>query len=221
MEAKKAQPKPSTRLWVGNFPPQVTEYTLVKLFQSAGKLVNIDYLWHRDGPREGEPRGYCFIEMESIQDARRAVAMLDNSVVAGRPLAVRYSTAREPSAASDDLAPWQRRQARESAAAAAALVNPNLQADKATMSTSDRIKAIERRLASMQRTDKDAAETQSGDSFARLVSNSSSRRDQNGTSRSISSSNHNRPRTEGRQISGTRSAPSVPTTKRFEPYRKR
>ncbi|OUM62764.1 hypothetical protein PIROE2DRAFT_43952, partial [Piromyces sp. E2] len=39
-------------------------YTIIKLFQKFGKVKNIEYQWHKFGPKRGEPKGYCFLEFE-------------------------------------------------------------------------------------------------------------------------------------------------------------
>lgn len=53
-----------TRIYIGNFPPTLNEYFIIKLFQKIGKIKNIEYKWHKFGPKKGEPRGYCFLEFE-------------------------------------------------------------------------------------------------------------------------------------------------------------
>ncbi|KAI8919524.1 hypothetical protein BC831DRAFT_431027 [Entophlyctis helioformis] len=143
-------PAPSTRLYVGNYGPKVTELVLIKLFQRFGRLKRIDYLWNHEGPRQGEPRGYCFLEMETVEDAGKAIAGLHGRVIEGRSLVVSYSTMR--SGADDGLTPWQRREAREAAAEAMASVNKKLQANKSSAhsSTESKIRALERKLEQMK-----------------------------------------------------------------------
>ncbi|KNC99627.1 uncharacterized protein SPPG_05013 [Spizellomyces punctatus DAOM BR117] len=82
---------PQTRLYVGNLPPTLTEYNLITLFAPHGKIRKIDYLWHKHGPRKGEPRGYCFVEYERRVDAVGAVAAMNGRVVGGRKLTVGFS----------------------------------------------------------------------------------------------------------------------------------
>ncbi|KAJ1327252.1 hypothetical protein BSLG_010594 [Batrachochytrium salamandrivorans] len=144
-------PEPSPRLYVGNFTDKVTEYTILKLFERHGKIASIDYLWHQEGPKHGMPRGYCFVEMGTKEDAGRAVAALNNKVVGGRPLSVAYSAARSAASEDDGLTGWQRRAAREAQAAAIASVNQRLQAKTgAAGSTESKIKALERKLSQIQ-----------------------------------------------------------------------
>lgn len=40
----------------------VSRYTVVKLFEPFGKITQLDYLFHKSGPKRGQPRGYCFLE---------------------------------------------------------------------------------------------------------------------------------------------------------------
>ncbi|KAL2916442.1 hypothetical protein HK105_203872 [Polyrhizophydium stewartii] len=148
--------EPSPRLYVGNFNERVNEFTVVKLFEPFGRIASIDYLWNHEGPRQGMPRGYCFVEMETVQQATKAIAALNHKVVAGRPLSVAYSAPRAPPADDDGLTPWQRRQAREALAAAKDAVNPRLQAKTGVqLSKENKIKALERKLAQLR--DRDAS----------------------------------------------------------------
>jgi RNA recognition motif-containing protein len=32
------------------------------VFGKFGKIVKEEFMWHKDGPRRGQPRGYCFVE---------------------------------------------------------------------------------------------------------------------------------------------------------------
>lgn len=44
------------------FAHRVHRYQVIKLFSRFGKIVREDFLWHKTGPREGQPRGCCFVE---------------------------------------------------------------------------------------------------------------------------------------------------------------
>ncbi|KAL5037031.1 hypothetical protein BDV3_006154 [Batrachochytrium dendrobatidis] len=153
VEIQPSKAEPSPRLYVGNFTDKVTEYTIMKLFEEYGKIARIDYLWHQEGPKHGMPRGYCFVEMDSVEDAGRALAALNRKVVAGRPLSVAYSAAKSEVPESDGLTGWQRRAAKEAQTAAIASVNQKLQV-KPNMggSIESKIKTLERKLAQIQQT---------------------------------------------------------------------
>ena len=45
---------------------------VLKVFKKFGKVVDLNYMWHHDGPRKGQPRGYCFVEF-ARRDVRHVV----------------------------------------------------------------------------------------------------------------------------------------------------
>lgn len=48
-----------------SFPPP--RYHLLKLLQKFGKVKQFDFLFHKSGALEGQPRGYCFVNFETKQ----------------------------------------------------------------------------------------------------------------------------------------------------------
>lgn len=42
-------------------------YHLLKLLQKFGKVKQFDFLFHKSGALEGQPRGYCFVNFETKQ----------------------------------------------------------------------------------------------------------------------------------------------------------
>jgi hypothetical protein len=40
----------------------LSRYTLVQVFSKFGKIINVDFLFHKSGPHKGKPRGYAFIK---------------------------------------------------------------------------------------------------------------------------------------------------------------
>eukprot|EP00013_Stygamoeba_regulata_P009135 CAMPEP_0177669994 /NCGR_PEP_ID=MMETSP0447-20121125/23820_1 /TAXON_ID=0 /ORGANISM="Stygamoeba regulata, Strain BSH-02190019" /LENGTH=178 /DNA_ID=CAMNT_0019177063 /DNA_START=73 /DNA_END=606 /DNA_ORIENTATION=+ len=79
------------KLYVGNLDMRVKEFHLVKLFQPMGKIVRLQFLWHRFGQKRNEPKGYCFIEFSTREEAARAKALLNGKPLLGRPLSIRFS----------------------------------------------------------------------------------------------------------------------------------
>lgn len=65
---------------------------MIQLFKDCGKIVRTDYLWHRDGPRAGEPRGCGFIEFASREEAIAAKDAVNGKIVLNRPVRVRFVT---------------------------------------------------------------------------------------------------------------------------------
>ncbi|KAJ3608894.1 hypothetical protein NHX12_023422 [Muraenolepis orangiensis] len=87
---------PSTdghRLWIGNLDPKISEYHLVKLLERFGSVRQFDFLFHKAGPMEGQPRGYCFVNFRSRIEAERAVRCLDGKLALSRRLVVRWAHA--------------------------------------------------------------------------------------------------------------------------------
>ncbi|KAH9994650.1 hypothetical protein BJV77DRAFT_993989 [Russula vinacea] len=78
-------------LYVGNLHPTVDEYTLIQVFSKFGKLVRLDYLFHKTGALRGKPRGYAFVEYSSDQDAAAALAAANGKVLRGRHVTVTYA----------------------------------------------------------------------------------------------------------------------------------
>ncbi|XP_068723402.1 probable RNA-binding protein 18 isoform X2 [Montipora capricornis] len=62
---------PENKVWIGNIDKRLSEYNLVKILQRFGDLKKFELLFHKSGVKEGEPRGYCFVEYkthEGIKD---------------------------------------------------------------------------------------------------------------------------------------------------------
>lgn len=79
------------RLWIGNLDERITEFTLLKLLQKYGKIEQFDFLFHKSGPNQGKPRGYCFASFENRTDAVHAVHALDGKLALGKKLAVKWA----------------------------------------------------------------------------------------------------------------------------------
>ncbi|PWN24712.1 RNA-binding domain-containing protein [Jaminaea rosea] len=82
----------STRLFVGNLHPSVSDYDLVQLFQPYGHLTKLDVVFHRSGPLRGKPKGFAFVEFSKREDSLRAKVELDGKPFkAGRTLSVNFA----------------------------------------------------------------------------------------------------------------------------------
>ncbi len=74
------------RLSVANLPREITEAQLLTLFSEAGQVASariIPYL-HNE-----QPCGFGFVEMKSLADTRKALAIFNGRTIDGRLLAVR------------------------------------------------------------------------------------------------------------------------------------
>ncbi|XP_036792866.1 probable RNA-binding protein 18 isoform X2 [Oncorhynchus mykiss] len=80
------------RLWIGNIDPKITEYYLVKLLERFGKVKQFDFLFHKSGPMEGQPRGYCFVNLHTKEEAERAIHCLNGKLALSKKLVVRTRT---------------------------------------------------------------------------------------------------------------------------------
>ena len=78
----------SKKLFVGNLHSSTSEGDIIKLFTRIGTVLHIDYIWHTSGPFRGQPRGFAFVEMSSIEEAKKAIQVLHGQVIRGRSMVV-------------------------------------------------------------------------------------------------------------------------------------
>lgn len=60
-------------------------YHLVKLLEKFGHVKQFDFLFHKSGPLEGQPRGYCFVNFNTreVGAGRSWLAFSRTLVVSG------------------------------------------------------------------------------------------------------------------------------------------
>ena len=75
----------ASKLFVGNIDYTASENDVQDHFSQAGVVVSVNIVQDR---MTGKSRGFGFVEMASEEEARRAVAELHNSELAGRKLTV-------------------------------------------------------------------------------------------------------------------------------------
>jgi RNA-binding protein 18 len=78
----------SKRMFVGNLDMKVTEGHILKIFSKFGDVKAVQFLWHHSGPRRGQPRGYCFVEMTRLSETLAAIEALNGRKLKGRELRV-------------------------------------------------------------------------------------------------------------------------------------
>jgi len=78
-------PVESPRLYVGNLSYDVSESDLTDLFKGIGGVRNIEIVYNRNTHRS---KGYGFVEMLHVDDAKRAVEVLHDQFFMGRKLNV-------------------------------------------------------------------------------------------------------------------------------------
>ncbi|XP_033637949.1 probable RNA-binding protein 18 [Asterias rubens] len=79
------------RLWVGNIDEKISEYSLLKLLRRHGEIAQFDFLFHKTGPSEGKPRGYCFVSFKTREEAEHAIHALDGKLALSKKLAVKWA----------------------------------------------------------------------------------------------------------------------------------
>lgn len=73
------------RLYVGNLSYDATESDLFELFNGSGRVKNAEVVVNN---RTQRSKGFAFVTMMSIDEAKKAVADLNNKEFMGRPLVV-------------------------------------------------------------------------------------------------------------------------------------
>jgi hypothetical protein len=75
----------SPRLYVGNLSFDATESDLFELFNGVGHVQNAEVVSYRHNQRS---KGFAFVQMQTIDEAKRAVAELHDKDFLGRKLVV-------------------------------------------------------------------------------------------------------------------------------------
>lgn len=81
----------SNRLYVGNLAFHVTEDLLKQHVSQFGDVRAVDLILDR---MSGRPRGFAFVEMESLEAMQKVIAELDQTDFEGRTLNVKVAEER-------------------------------------------------------------------------------------------------------------------------------
>jgi len=81
----------STKLFVGSLPWSVNDEELKQTFEKHGTVVSAKIITDRDTRRS---RGFGFVEMESPDDALKAIRALNESELNGRNIVVNEAKSR-------------------------------------------------------------------------------------------------------------------------------
>ena len=87
------------RLYVGNLNYDATESDLFDLFNGVGQVRNAEVVVHRYNQRS---KGYAFVEMASVEEARRAVDELHDQEFMGRNLWISGAKSEGPKGPKDE-----------------------------------------------------------------------------------------------------------------------
>jgi RNA recognition motif-containing protein len=82
----------SAKLFVGNLTFTATENDLQDHFSQAGAVLSVNIMQDRT---TGRSRGFAFVEMNSKEDADKAISMFNQKDFQGRPLTVNEARPRE------------------------------------------------------------------------------------------------------------------------------
>jgi cold-inducible RNA-binding protein len=80
------------KLYVGGLAFSVTDTQLAQLFAGHGKVESAKVITDRDSNRS---RGFGFVEMNTQEEAEKAIASLNGTLLEGRNLTVNMSKPRE------------------------------------------------------------------------------------------------------------------------------
>jgi RNA recognition motif-containing protein len=73
------------RLYVGNLSFDATESDLTDLFKGVGQVVSVEVVSHKQTQRS---KGFAFVQMQGVDEAKRAVLELHDKEFMGRKLVV-------------------------------------------------------------------------------------------------------------------------------------
>ncbi|MDF1823852.1 MAG: hypothetical protein P1U68_04370 [Verrucomicrobiales bacterium] len=92
----------SGRLYVGNLSYETTEVELEELFRGIGNVISAEVVTNA---RTQQSKGFAFVEMGSIDEAKRAVQVLDDEDFMGRKLNISGARSEGPRDKDDSNAP--------------------------------------------------------------------------------------------------------------------
>lgn len=75
----------TSRLYIGNLSYEATEYDIEDLFKGVGPVKGVEIIYNRHTHKS---KGYGFVEMQNVDDAKRVVEVLHDQPFMGRKLIV-------------------------------------------------------------------------------------------------------------------------------------
>jgi RNA recognition motif-containing protein len=85
------------RLYVGNLSFEATESDLFELFNGVGQVQNAEIVTYKHNQRS---KGFAFVQMQTVEEAKRAVSELHDKEFLGRKLVVSGAKSSEHHSAS-------------------------------------------------------------------------------------------------------------------------
>ena len=83
-----------SKLYVGNLAYSVTSGDLEEVFSQAGRVISAVVVSDR---MSGQSKGFGFVEMETAEEAAKAIHMLNDTELRGRNIRVNEARPRESS----------------------------------------------------------------------------------------------------------------------------
>jgi RNA recognition motif-containing protein len=80
------------RIYVGGLPYQTTENDLSSLFEQVGPVASATVIIDR---QTGRSKGFGFVEMDTPEDAQKAISQLNGTILGGRTLMVNEARERQ------------------------------------------------------------------------------------------------------------------------------
>jgi nucleolin len=90
-EEPTSEPSEEAKLFVGNLPYDVDSQKLAELFEQAGVVEIAEVVYNRD---TDQSRGFGFVTMSTVEEAEKAVDILNQYDLNGRPLTVNKAAPR-------------------------------------------------------------------------------------------------------------------------------
>lgn len=100
----------SGRLYVGNLDYAATEHDLEELFRGIGNVLSAEVVTNS---RTQQSKGFAFVEMVSVDEAKRAVEVLDDQDFMGRKLIVSGARSDGPREKEDNAEEPQNKEVEE------------------------------------------------------------------------------------------------------------
>jgi RNA recognition motif-containing protein len=97
--AREPQSRGNRRVYIGNLSYETTENDLEELFKGVGAVRRIEIVYNRNTHRS---KGYGFVEMLDIEEAKRTVEVLHDQFFMGRKLTVSGAKSQEHEAAEKE-----------------------------------------------------------------------------------------------------------------------
>lgn len=81
------------KIYVGNIPFSATENDIREFFSKAGQVESVNMITDAS---TGQSKGFCFVEMATEEDAKKAIETLNGTVLLERTISVAEARPQQP-----------------------------------------------------------------------------------------------------------------------------